>query len=142
MQKIFRTPGFGTIRTMRPDFCITTNELMDGYERSLHPQQRYYDEKMVEAGWDNIMHKGAPIVSDPYYDKWYTDNSERLFDALNLRFLHLRSHSKFNFTQPRWLDREVVGRPDDMVANTRWRGVMYTTNRQMHVRHTGLTPPA
>ena len=43
------------------NFCV------DGYERSLHPQQRYKEGTMVEAGWDNIMHKGAPIVADPYY---------------------------------------------------------------------------
>jgi len=51
MQKIFRTPAMGSFRKMKPDFCCTTTDLADGYEGSLHPQQRYAETKMVEAGW-------------------------------------------------------------------------------------------
>ena len=135
MQKIFRTPGFGGYMGTRPNFCCTTELLVDGYERSLHPQQRYKEDDLVEAGWDNIIHKGAPIVADPYY-------LTGVLDALNLRFLSLRSHKDYNFTTPEWIAKKEAGQPDTMTANTRWRGNLYCSNRQMNVRHTNLTEPA
>ncbi len=138
MQKIFRTPGFGSGPGMRPNFCVTTALLVDGYERSLHPQQRYVNGDMVEAGWDNITHKGAPIVADTYYDASYTG----YLDALNLNTLSFRSHKDYNFTTPEWVRKKESGQPDIITANSRWRGNLYCNNRQMSVRHTGLTEPA
>ncbi len=138
MQKIFRQPGFGSHRGALPNFCITTTALRDGYERSLHPQQVYYSDDMIEAGWDNIMHKGAPIVADTYYD----DNCSGYLDALNLEYLHLRSHQSFNFTPPEWVAMKESGQPDNMYINCRWVGNLLCTNRQMHVRHTNLSEPA
>lgn len=137
MQKIFRAPGFGSFAGTRPNFCVTTDLLVDGYERSLHPQQRYKEGNMVEAGWDNIMHKGAPIVADAYYTTSYTG----YLDALNLNFLSLRSHKDYNFTTPEWVAKKESGQPDIITANSRWRGNLYCNNRQMHVRHTNLTEP-
>ncbi|HDO36684.1 MAG TPA: phage major capsid protein [Nitrospirae bacterium] len=134
LQEIFRKPAFGGYAGTRPNFCCTTEALVDGYEQSLHPQQRYEDKAMIEAGWENVTHKRAPIVADPYY-------AEGVFDALNLNFLSLRSHRKYNFTLPEWVAKKEQGKPDEWSANTRWRGNLYCNNRQMHVRHTGLTPP-
>lgn len=138
MQKIFRQPGFGSFAGTRPDFCLTTDLLADGYERSLHPQQRYKEGNMVEAGWENIMHKGAPIVADAYYTASYTG----YLDALNLNTLSLRSHKDYNFTTPEWVAKKESGQPDTMTANSRWRGNLFCNNRQMNVRHTGLTEPS
>uniref|UniRef100_A0A6H1ZUE5 Putative capsid protein n=1 Tax=viral metagenome TaxID=1070528 RepID=A0A6H1ZUE5_9ZZZZ len=134
MQKIFREPNMGESEMMKPDFCVTTPTLRDGYERSLHPQQRYRDTKAVEAGWDNITHKGAPIVGDPYITSGY-------LEALNTRFLSLRSHVDYNFTTPVWVNKEVLGQPDVISANTRWRGNLFCSNRKLQVRHTNLTGP-
>ena len=135
MQKIFRAPAMGDARNMKPNFCCTTDVLRDAYERSLHPQQRYADAKAVEAGWDNITHKGAPIVADVGY-------ATGVLDALNLNFLELRSHADYNFTAPKWVSKEVLGQPDTMTANTRWVGNLYCKSRRMHVRHTSLTEQA
>jgi hypothetical protein len=134
LQKIFREPDMGDFAENRPDFCVTTQLLLDGYERSLHPQQRYKDSKAVEAGWDNITHKGAPIVADAGVSTGY-------FYALNLRFLELRAHKDFNFTTPVWVTKEVLGQPDTMTANTRWRGNLVCKNRQLQILHTNLTEP-
>jgi hypothetical protein len=117
-----------------PDFVVTTALLRDGYKQSLHPQQQYTSDTMVEAGWKNIMHDGAPIVSDPYMA------AGELF-ALNLRYLHLRSHKNFNFTKPVWESKVVLGQPDNIAANTRWVGNLYCSNRKMQVKHTNLTAP-
>lgn len=135
MQKIFRQPDMGGFAGMLPNFCVTTQKLVDGLERSLHPQQRYKEGNMVEAGWENIMHKGAPVVADAGY-------SAGVLDALNLNFLSLRSHKDYNFTSPVWMAKTVLGQPDVITADTRWRGNLYCSNRKMHCRHTNLTEPA
>lgn len=134
MQKIFRQPGFGTHASALPNFCCTTQTLLDGYERSLHPQQRYTNTDVVAAGWLNVTHKGAPIVADTYY-------AEGVLDALNLNYLSLRSHGDLNFTMPEWVAKKEAGQPDIWTANSRWRGNLYNSNRQMHVRHTNLEEP-
>jgi hypothetical protein len=134
LQKVFRQPNMGDVADMMPNFIVTTATLRDGYERQLHPQQRYTDSKMVEAGWQNITHKGAPIVAD-------TGVSTGYLYALNLNFLSLRSHKDYNFTAPKWVTKEVLGQPDVMTADTRWRGNLVCSNRKMHVAHSGLTEP-
>ncbi len=134
LQKIFRAPNMGDFKDMLPDFIVTTPTLKDGYERSLHPQQRYTDTKAVEAGWDNITHKGAPIVADAGL------TAGNLY-ALNTNFLSLRSHKDYNFTAPKWVSKEVLGQPDVITADTRWRGNLYCSNRKMQVLHTNLTEP-
>lgn len=134
LQKVFRQPNMGDVADMMPNFIVTTATLRDGYERQLHPQQRYTDSKMVEAGWQNITHKGAPIVAD-------TGVSTGYLYALNLNFLSLRSHKDYNFTAPKWVTKEVLGQPDVMTADTRWRGNLVCSNRRMHVEHSNLTEP-
>jgi len=135
LQKIFRTVNMGGFAGMLPDFCCTTQLLADGYERSLHPQQRYQNTDMVAAGWNNVVHKGAPIVADAGYSTGY-------FDALNLNYLSLRSHKDYQFTTPKWITKEVLGQPDTITANTRWRGNLFCSSRKMNVRHSGLTEPS
>ena len=135
MQKIFRQVDMGSFAGMLPNFCCTTQLLVDGYERSLHPQQRYQHEEAIEAGWQNIMHKGAMIVADKGY-------STGVLDALNLEFLTLRSHKDYNFTKPVWNAKTILGQPDTITSDTRWRGNLYCSNRRMHVRHSNLTEPA
>jgi hypothetical protein len=134
LQEVFRAPDMGDQKEMLPNFVVTTTILRDGYERSLHPQQRYRDTTMVEAGWENIVHKGAPIVGDGGVA------TGRLM-ALNLNFLSLRSHKDYNFTTPVWTAKTVLGQPDVITADTRWRGNLYCSNRRMHVLRTNLTPP-
>lgn len=135
MQEVFRAPDLGTFAGMLPDFVCTTQLLLDGYERSLHPQQRYMDNKAVEAGWQNMTHKGALMVADKGVA------SGDLY-ALNLNFLTLRSHSKYQFTVPVWNSKTILGQPDTLTADSRWRGNMFCSNRRMHVYCNNLTEPA
>jgi len=134
LQKMWRTPNMGEYAGLLPNFAVTTPTLKDGYERSLHPQQRYIESKMIEAGWDNIMHKGAPVVGDPYI-------AVGVLYTLNLNFISLRSHKDYQFTKPVWQAKTVLGQPDVITADTRWRGNLYCSNRKMQVAHTNLTEP-
>lgn len=135
MQKIFRQPDMGSFAGMLPNFVATTQLLLDGYERSLHPQQRYTNTKAVEAGWENMTHKGALMVAD----KGVATGD---LYALNLNFLSLRAHRDYNFTKPVWNAKTILGQPDTITADTRYRGNLYCSNRRMHVYHSGLTEPS
>ena len=119
-----------------PDFCVTTKLLLDAYERTMQPQQMYTanDKATLEAGWQNVRHKGAVITSDKNISTGY-------FFALNTNFLSLRSHPDYNFTQPTWSDLTILGKPDVYVADTRWQGNLFCSNRQMQVCHINLTEP-
>ena len=134
MQEIFRAPNMGDHVDYLPNFVVTTPTIRDGYKLSLHPQQRYTDTDMVKAGWPNIWHDQAPIVSDTYI-------GVGVMYALNLNYLSLRAHKDYNFTLPKWVDKEVLGQPDTMSANTRFVGNLYCSNRQMQVKRLNLTVP-
>lgn len=130
MQKIWRTPAIGVAASKKPNLGITTELLKDGYERTLQTQQRFSDQDLVKAGFDNIMHKRGAIVAD--------DNQETGFlDALNLNYLKIKTHQEYNFTEPKWeYDKE---QPDAKTANTRYIGQLICSNRKAHCRHTNLS---
>ena len=132
MQAIWRTPAIGVAASKKPNLAITTETLKDGYERTLQTQQRFSDQDLVRAGFDNILHKRAPVVADDNQTAGY-------LDALNLNYLKIMTHQDYNFTEPKWeYDKE---QPDAKTANTRWIGQLVCTNRKAHCRHTGLTEP-
>jgi len=132
LQLLWRTPAIGQHRGKRPNLGITTEALKDAYERSLQTQQRFSDQKMVEAGFDNILHKGAPICAD--------DNmSASRFMALNTNFLKLKAHKKYNFTKPKWVAKEESGQPDKININTRWVGQLVCSHRKAHIYANNLS---
>ena len=136
MQAVMRTPNRGNIPAMMANFIVTTPTLVDAYELSLQPQQRYVaNEAMLKAGWQHITHKGVPMVGDVNY-------TAGTLDALNLNVLALRAHKDFNFTVPTWIDKSVLGQPDLMTASSRWRGNLTCADRNLQTRYTGLTVPA
>ena len=133
MQSIRRTAKIGQSKAGKPDIYITTDTLKDGFERTLQAQARYSDTNLVNAGFDNVLFGGVPIVAD---DK----QAEGYMDALNLRFLKMKTHTRWPFTKPKW--EYSKDQPDTLTANTRWIGQLICTNRKAHARHTGLTEPA
>ena len=139
MQVIFQQPGFGENDGYMPNFCVTSQALKDGYERTLQTQQRFLrDSKMVEAGWDHVLFRGAPVVADTRYTM---SAGKGTLDALNLNYLSLRSHKDYNFTKPEWIAKKESGQPDTITANSRWRGNLHCKHRAMQVRHTNLSEP-
>lgn len=134
MQKLIRLASIGQSKDAKPDIIITTQLLMDGYIRTLQVQQRFQDDKLAAAGFDNVKHVGIPMV--------YDDNQAvGVVDCLNTKYLRIRTHSKFNFTVPVW---EAVSplQPDTLVANSRWRGALTCSHRKAQARGTGITEPA
>ncbi|WP_289020400.1 phage major capsid protein [Desulfobacter postgatei] len=133
MQTIRRTAKVGQANDKKPNLYITTDTLKDGFERTLQANVRYKNTKLVDAGFDNVLFGGAPVVADDRQTSGY-------MDALNLNFLSLKTHSKYQFTKPEWeYDKE---QPDTLVANTRWIGQLVTSHRAAHCRHTNLAEPS
>ena len=135
LQKLWRTPAIGQHRKKRPNLGLTTEVLKDGYERTLQTQQRFSDQKLVEAGFDNILHKSAPIIADDNVPSGY-------IYCLNTNYLALKAHKDYNFTKPEWIAKKESGQPDHIYINTRWVGQLVCTHRKAHVLATGVTEPA
>ena len=132
MQAIRRTAKVGQSRDAKPNIYITTDVLKDAFERILHTQVRFSSSKLVDAGFDNILFSGVPVVAD---DK----QADGTTDALNLNFLRAKTHTKWKFTEPKW--EYSKDQPDTLTANTRWIGQIICSNRKAHCRHTGLREP-
>jgi hypothetical protein len=132
MQKIKRTASIGQSKAGKPNLYITTDLLKDGFERTLQVQARYSDVSMVNAGFDNVLFAGVPVVADDKQAAGY-------MDALNLRHLSCKTHSDFAFTKPKW--EYSKDQPDTLTANVRWSGQLTTNNRKAHCRHTSLSEP-
>ena len=133
MQKLFRAGSIGQSKSAKPNLVVTTQVLKDGYTRTLQAQQRFQDSVTAEAGFQNILHDGVPMV--------YDDNqASGIVDCLNLEYLGIKTHNKYNFTRPVWAADHKE--PDTMTCNVRWRGALCCSNRKAHSRGSGKTEPA
>ena len=69
----------------RPNVILTSQTLYEKYESLLQPALRYADTKTADAGFQNLMFKGAPVTYDDYNDAddmWF----------LNTKYLRLVGH--------------------------------------------------
>lgn len=133
MQAMRRTPAVGVSKAKKPNIYITTEALKDGFERTLQVQARYADVDLVNAGFDNVLFGGAPVVADD-------NQTTKYIDGINLRYIKVMTHSDYQFTKPKWeYDKE---QPDTLVANTRWIGQLVTNHRKAHVRYYNVAEPA
>jgi hypothetical protein len=133
MQKIRRAARIDDNSDGVPNLYITTDTLKDGFERTLQTQARYSDVRLVNAGFDNILFGGAPVVADNKQTAGYCD-------AINLNFMDILTHQDYNFTKPEWA--APIDQPDTKVAFIRWSGNLVCRNRKAHCRHTALTEPS
>jgi hypothetical protein len=69
-----------------PNFVITTDTLWEKYESLLQPQLRYSDPKTADAGFVNLLYKGAPIVFD-------VDCTSGVVYFLNSKYVKLVVHT-------------------------------------------------
>lgn len=62
------------------DFEITTQALWEVYEGKLQPNQRFMDPKTAEAGFSNLLHRGAKVVWSDLMPTglWYFLNSNHI----------------------------------------------------------------
>ena len=133
MQSLRRLASIDNTNEGKPDLYITTEVLKDSFERTLQTQARYMSKDLADAGFDNVLFKGCPVVSDDKQSAGYVD-------ALNTKYLDVLTHSRRNFTKPEW--KSPIQQPDTATANIRWAGNLICKNRKAHARATGITEPA
>jgi hypothetical protein len=75
-----------------PDLILSTQTLFEKYESLLQPQLRYTDTKTAEAGFQNLLFKGAPIMYDVHAP------AGNMF-FINSKYLKLVGHSDKWFAQ-------------------------------------------
>ena len=130
MQELRRTASIDNTNAGKPDLYITTDVLKDAFERTLQSQVRYQSKDLADAGFENVLFKGAAVVSDDQQSTGYVD-------ALNTKFLDVLTHSRRNFTKPEW--KSPIQQPDTATANIRWAGQLVCKNRKAHARATAVT---
>ncbi len=73
---------------------MTVQAVYEKYEALLQPQIRYTDTKMADAGFQNLLFKGAPIAWDRFADFGFTDAAVATAKTpiwfLNMKYLALR----------------------------------------------------
>lgn len=69
----------------KPNVVLTTQALFEKYESLLQPQLRYTDTKTADAGFQNLLFKGAPVTYDTYCPTG-------LVYFLNTKYLRLQGH--------------------------------------------------
>lgn len=67
-----------------PDLILTTQTLWEKYESLLQPQLRYSDPKTADAGFVNLLYRGAPVT----FDVALTATSGYTFDTTPMYFLN------------------------------------------------------
>jgi hypothetical protein len=131
LQKIRRLGSIDDDMEGKPNLYITTQTLKDYYEASLQTQSRYSSSKLVDAGFDNILFGGTPVVVD-------SNIAAGVCYGLNTNFLDIVTHKDYNFPKPTWREA-AADDPETMIAYEKWSGNLVCSNRKAQVIHSGLT---
>lgn len=87
----------------QPNVILTTQALYEKYESLLQPQLRFQDSGTADAGFQNLLYKGAPVVYDTYV------NSGELW-MLNTKYLRIVGH------RDAWFKPTPFVRPENVDA--------------------------
>lgn len=112
-----------------PDFVCSTQSVYEFYEASLQPQQRFTDDKMAGAGFENLRYKGATCTFDGNVP------SGALF-MLRSDNLKLVTNSATNFITTPFIKPE---NQDAKVAQILWAGQLVSDNNRKLGKLTGIT---
>lgn len=88
-----------TDNAIRPDIGITSPEVKDQIEAILSREERYPNQQMVDAGFDNITYRGVPIIWDK---EMPLKNNRHQFYWLNLDFIRDYMDQRFNMKRQPW----------------------------------------
>lgn len=99
------TTGFNTVSVGadQPNMVLTTQPLYEKYESLLQPQLRFTDAKTADAGFQNLLFKGSPVLFDTYV------GSGKMY-FLNTKYIRLIGHNDV------WFKTTPFVRPNNMDA--------------------------
>ena len=115
--------------TDKPDIGLTTQTVYEAYEALLQPQQRFADPKTADAGFDNLLYRGMPVIVDDFVNSGD-------FYFVNTKYIKLRPH------QGKWMAPTDFVRPHDqdaIYAHVLSYGNFVASNRKRHARLEGVT---
>ena len=133
------TPGADTIQAAmnslylscsrgadHPDLIVADNNYFTFYWSSLQANQRFTNDKLASAGFDNLKFMGADVVFDGGQGGACPTN--RMY-FLNTNYIHFRPHRDRNF-MPLDADRYATNQ-DAMVKLIGWAGNMTLSNASL-----------
>jgi len=118
-----------TIDNNVPNLHVTTRTLYESYNALLQPQQRFTDSKMADAGFQNLLFRGAPVVSDSHCP-------ESHYFGVNLDYLHLQVHKDEDM---RFEPFAKVTNQNIKVAKIYWMGILGSSNNRLHFKLSAVT---
>lgn len=121
--------GDATVDTNKPTVHYTTQDQYDVFSALFQPQQRFTDEKMLDAGFVNIKFEGAPVIVDSHVPSGY-------WFGVNEKFIQLYVHKDEDFRFEPWSkeSNQAV-----KYAHIYWAGALVCTNPRMQFVFTSLT---
>ena len=115
------------------DIFLTTQAIMEYYERSQQPQMRYMIQgdnmPLANAGFESLKYKAATVINDPNCNSGVT----YVLPSANLKFV-VHSKAKFQVT-----DFVKPANQTAKVAQIVFRGNLVTNNRRKLGKITGIS---
>jgi hypothetical protein len=119
-----------------PDFIVTTQTAYEAYEALLQDDSRYTSTEMGDAGFQNLLFKGAPIAFDNACDDATSTEAEAPVWFLNTQYLSLSKLDNKWFTpsdlaQPTNQDafyKHLICYGNLVVSNCARQGVLYNVH--------------
>ncbi len=116
------------LRGDTPNIIVSGQTPFEFYEDSVGEQKRIVNQKLGDAGFENIQFKGIPMIWSPS-----CANTRMYF--LNTRFLRFIFDPMFNFEMTEW--KAIPDQVNDKAAQIILAGNLVTSRRRVHgVLHT------
>lgn len=112
-----------------PELIVTDQDEYEAYEAKLQPDMRFADNKLGDAGFENLKFKGAQIVFDEQCNAG-------VMNFLNMKYLGLRVHKDARFTVT---DEQRPVDQDAFVKQILFMGNLVSSNCRRQGKLTGLT---
>lgn len=115
----------------RPNLITTTETLFNSFHALLTPIQRFADKSTADAGYQNLLFRGAPVLEDSYCPA-----SHMVF--WNLKHIKFVSHASRKFPGEQIPFQSPVNQ-DVLVSHIRWMGNLVCSQPRKQGVMTALT---
>ena len=113
----------------KPDLIMAGSVIWSTFMSSLQAQQRFTDTKMADAGFQNVMFMGAPVVLDGGIGGYASDTTMYF---LNTKYLHYRPHADRDMVP---LDSRSPVNQDADIQILAWAGNMTCSGARYQGRY-------